>query len=482
MSDFKLYSVNWQDGMLITQQHLKEQEQYLEQLAQWHAMEVGDNYGLVRKSRSGRPALSLNLSVNGSRLRVEVDHCHAVTSDGHYIEISNSGPDVVRGEAEISETRIPVYIGVDPNAKMAVGEPDPAEDIPRIPYLINQYSIFLGAAPNMPEGKFIQVAELTINGSEVSLSPGYYPPCLSLFSEERLVETASDLRNRLENLLSLSTRAYRVITASGSLSGESTSLQIAFKDTISVFVYHLAATLDDFIIGPNAGHPINMVIIFKKLFRVFSTLLNFHPGLKDYLNEKYFSKELGSEVGRFTSSIEGFLLTEYNHQDLGGQIKIIDEILDLLRGVIAFLAQTKREELGEQAVATETLTYQGRTYRNLSYGANQLEQVGELCYLLIEVAEPCPVSDIVSLMSKDLFSDDEWRNMQVRLGINEARGLGETDPVDIDTVAFGNKVALHPRDMLESSSVRQVTLIFRGASTPDKFARLGQMDLIIYAV
>lgn len=482
MSDFKLKSVNWQDGMLITQQHLREQEQYLEQVVQWHALKGGDNYGLIRKSDSGRSALSLNLSVSGSRLRAEVVRCQAITPDGLYIDIDDSAGEVVRGEIEISEANVPVYISVDPVAKKAVGEPDPAEDVPRVPYLMNTYAVHLGAPPNMPHGQFLQVADLTVSGSEVNLSPGYYPPCMTIYADEGLAAMASDLKNRMENLLSLSTRAFRAVSASGALPGESSGLQVAFKDTITILVYHLAATIDDFVTGPNGGHPIYLTLVFKKLFRVFSTLLNLHIGLKEYLNEKYFTRELGSEIGRYLSSIENFIMSEYDHRNLGGQIRMIDEILDVLRGVVALLAQTKDKDLGPQAMATETLMYNGRTYRNLAYGSSRLEQVGELSYLLIDVVEPCPISDVVSLMSKDLFSDTEWRNMQVRLGLNEARGLGETDPVDVDTVAFGNKVALHPRDMLESSSVRQVTLIFRGASTADKFANLGRSDLILYSM
>ena len=72
MSDLNLYSINWQDGMLITQQHLKDQEKYFEDLARWYALDVGDKYGLTRKSFSGKPALSLNLSVSSNSLRVEV--------------------------------------------------------------------------------------------------------------------------------------------------------------------------------------------------------------------------------------------------------------------------------------------------------------------------------------------------------------------------------------------------------------------------
>ena len=482
MSDFRLYSVNWQDGMLITRDHLADQEKYFEELVRWHARHIGDGYGLIRKSRTGQPALSLNLSVSGNRVRVEVLRCQAITPDGLYIEIDGSTGEVIRGETDNSAASIPVYLGVDVEQKKQVGEPDPAEDLPRVPYLVSGYSVHLGAPPNLPEGRYLQVAVLQVRGSEAGFAPDYYPPCVTLYADERLAEKASDLRNRLESLLSLSTRAYRAMAASGSLAKESTSLQVAFRDTVNAMVYHLTGTMDEFVTGPNAGHPLGMVVYFKKLCRMVSTLLNLHPGVKDYLNEKYFTKQIGSEVGRFQSSMEAFILSDYNHRDIGSHVRMIDDILETLRNIMAFLAQTKREALGDQAVATETLTYMGRTYRNLACKGSRLERVGELSYLLIDVAQPCPVSDIVTLMTKDMFSDAEWRSMQVRLGINAARGLGETDPIDVDTVAFGNKVALHPRDMLESSSVRQVTLIFRGAPDPNKFAGLGSMDLILYSL
>ncbi|MCI0481683.1 MAG: hypothetical protein L0213_08865, partial [Candidatus Dadabacteria bacterium] len=98
----------------------------------------------------------------------------------------------------------------------------------------------------------------------------------------------------------------------------------------------------------------------------------------------------------------------------------------------------------------------------------------------MRLAEPCPMKDTVTLINKELFSDAQWRNMQVRLGANEARGLGETDPVEVDTTSYSNKVVLHPMDMLQSPSVRQVTLIFRGIPDSKKLAALGKTDLILY--
>ncbi len=481
MSDLSLYSVNWQDGMLITQRHLKDQEKYFEELIRWHFFDIGDKYGLVKKSYTGKTALSLNSTISGNKLRVEVVRCQALTPDGTYVDINESARNVVRAEVIISETLIPVYVSVDPIAKSQVGNPDPSEDLPRVPYLINNYAVHLGARPNLSEGQYIQVAELSVNGSEISYSQSYYPPCLSVNADERLAQKVADYKNRLENLLSLSTQAFKGITA-GALSGESTSLQTAFKETVYLLVLHLSSTVDEFISGRNGLHPINLIIHFKRLFRVFTTLFNLQPGLKDYLNERYFSKELNSDIGRFVSSIESFILADYNHEALGEQLHIIDDVLGNLRGILGFLAQTKREQLGEQAVATDTLTYSGRTYRLAAYNSSRLEQAGGLSYLLMDITQPRPLADTVILMNKDLFDVSGWTNMQVRLGLNDARGLGETDPIDVDVTTFGNKIALHPRDMLRSPSVRQVTLIFRGAPDPSKFGRLGKMDLIVYAL
>ncbi|HHI02069.1 MAG TPA: hypothetical protein ENL22_00940 [candidate division Zixibacteria bacterium] len=385
-------------------------------------------------------------------------------------------------EGQVGDSSIIVYVGIDPKNKDAVGDADPDEELPRLPYRVNRYLLFLGEPPNLPEENYIPVAELNVSGGEVSISNDYYPPCVTISASEHLMQKAGDFRNRLENLLSLASRAFMAMASDTSLSGEKTNLQTAYREMMSLFVYNLASMLDDFAAGRRTMHPLKLIINIKKLFRVLSSLLNMQPGLKDYLNERYFSKERKSEIGRFLALMDGFLLSEYNHLDIRSQIKVIDEIFEELRGLMGFLAQTKRDQLGDQAVATDTLTYRSRTYRLAEYGSYKVENIGGLNYVMIEISKALPISDTVILMSKDLFGDAGWASMQVRLGLNDARGLGETDPVDIDTTSYANKVALHPQDMLQSQSVRRVTLIFRGAGETDKFSSLGKTDLIIYTL
>jgi hypothetical protein len=240
--------------------------------------------------------------------------------------------------------------------------------------------------------------------------------------------------------------------------------------------------MDNLIVGRNALHPLNFIIEYKKIFRVITTILNLKPSLKDFLNEKFFTRQTGSNVERFVQSVESFLVSEYDHKNIGSHLIAIDEILGTLRGLMGFFAESKTEDLGEYATPEDSLTYQGRTYKLFTASSNRVEMVGELCYLMIEMSEPRPVADTVVLIAKDRFQENQWRNMQVRLGINDARGLGETDPVEVDTKTFNNKVALRPQDMLRSSSVRQITLIFRGAGGSEGFSNLGKMDLMIYSV
>jgi hypothetical protein len=482
MSDLNLYSVNWQDGMLLTQEHLKDQERYFENLSRWYATFGSDVYGLLGKSFSGQPALAMKHAVNGNRLRVEISRLRAITPGGHCLEIGEPGTGVIAGETEITGGTIPVFVSIDAAAKRPVGQPDPDEDVPRTPYLVAGYTVHLGQAPSIPEGEYLQVAEMVTAGSEVSLSETYIPPSLSTASHEGLAARALDLRNRVENLLSLSSRAYGAIAGAGALSEESSSLQLAFKETMYTLAYHLAASLDELTVGRSGMPPARLVVVFKKIFRVFATLLNLQPGLKYYLNEKLFIKQLSSEVSRFLAAIDAFLLTEYNHRDIGGQIKMIDDTMATLRSTLGFLAQLKSDQLGPQVVATDSLTYLGKAYRAAAGEVGHVETVGELCYLSLDMPSPTALADTVILMSKDLLSVAEWNNIQVRLGINEARGLGETDPVDVDTQAFGDKVALHPQDMLQSPAVRQVTLIFRGIRDTERLSSLGKSDLIMYFV
>jgi hypothetical protein len=482
MSDFNLYSVNWQDGMLLSQQHLRDQERFLEELARWYGIPRGDAYGLVRAGSGAQPALAMSATVTGDRLRVEITRCQAITPDGYVISVNEASGQRLIGSGPAASGDVPVYISVAPEQKAETGDPDPSEDVPRLPYRNYRYTVHVGEEPGVPFGQRLPVAKLTVSGTEASHHVQYLPPCVTVYADERLHQRTASLRNRLETLLTISNRAYTTLIAGGAgVPADAGGLKGDLTRMIYQFVSYLSSTLDDFLDGRNAGHPIKVITYHKKLFRVFQTLLNLRPGIRDYMHEKYFVKQQGSDISQFVAAIDGFLMADYKHEELGRHFAEIESITDHIKGILGYMAQVKDDQLGPQAVATESLTYSSRTYKIVPYGGTRCEKVGDLTYLEVSLDGHRAMKDAVILLAKGLFSSTEWSNMHVRLGLNEARGLGETDPVEIDTTTYGDKVALHPVDMLQSQSVAKITLIFRGGRDASVFANLGKMDLFIYA-
>ena len=114
MDEFKLQSVNWQDGMLLTMGHLRAQEGYFEELVRWHAFGANDIYGLAKKD-SAQPPLKIDATMSGNRLRVEVKRCQAVLPCGAAVPAPRIN-DVVRGRRGVSTDtamRLARYFGGD---------------------------------------------------------------------------------------------------------------------------------------------------------------------------------------------------------------------------------------------------------------------------------------------------------------------------------------------------------------------------------
>jgi len=477
MSNFRLYSVNWQDGMLVARKHLLDEERYVEDLARWYAYPVGERYGLARKSSDGRPALGLTVLVHGARVRVELSRCQAITSDGTVIEINESGPEVLFAEAPLQGDRIDVFLAVNREAKRPVGAPDARELVPRAPFAARDYALHLGEPPALPESDFLQIARLKIAGGDVVQAPDYYPACLSMYATDGAYEKHKEYCNRLESLMAVISRAH-LVAATAPPAGGRNELPAGIEALCDRVGAQLAATFDLLALGPAAPHPHEVVVFFKRLFRTVATALAYRPAVKDYLNDRLFSRTLGSSMGAFVSQIDSFLLTEYNHRGLSEHFHAIDAVLRLLQETFSFLAQSDR--IAPEPSITETVEYQGRTYAMAATSGLRCEERDGLCYLLVALPAAIPLSDLVVLMAKELFDVSQWNAMQVRLGMNDALGLGQTDPVKVDTVTYGSKVVLRAQDMVRNAAVKQVNLIFRGKGDVRKFRELKPSELLIY--
>jgi len=84
------WAVNWQDGMLVSSEHMTRDQSYFENIAKRTLRTLMIDYGLAWDPAEPTPETSLTWAarmVDTHIVEVEVTSCRAVTQDGSYIGI-----------------------------------------------------------------------------------------------------------------------------------------------------------------------------------------------------------------------------------------------------------------------------------------------------------------------------------------------------------------------------------------------------------
>jgi hypothetical protein len=472
MDDLRLHAVNWQDGMLITRQHFADEQKYHEALARWYSIRAGDQYGLIRRSSDSEPALKMQVQAHGGHVRVELLKCQAITSDGRVIEINEESGNAAYADVDNVSGEVPVFLSVSPGNRKQTGTPDAEEEIPRLPYLVREYALHVGERPSMPESRLIKIAVLKSSAENTRVDTDYFPPCLTLYSDEHLNLKSLAYRDKLDSLLIAVTRAHSRPTKD--VPG---SLETDLRTIVREFGTVLASNIDSVVTGPNSPHPMMLVNLFKRLYRSLLFLIELYPAVEDFLNDRFFQREKGYSSQSFVTNVNGFLMESYDHTDIAGHCRAIDEINDTLHNMFAFLAQGGPVD----ARPGETYTYMGKTFTSVSYSGHRCDERPDGYWVYLALEQTRSVSDVIVLMEKSLFELDQWSSMQTRLSFNDSVRLGLTDPATIDTHTSGSRVILRAQDVVKSSAVNQVNIVFRGPAEFSRFENISPADLMIYA-
>ena len=210
----KHYFVNWIDGMKINKNHFITMEDAL--IYQQHLaakLQINPyNFGILPQE-NGEKSLDITCETGPEHhVRLKVRRCLAVTSggllidfdseltDSSEIEISVSGPELQTSERDSGQFYI--VLKVNPYNRVPVGHADPAENPPRHPYAIPEYSLFIVPVEQMNKSGFgdfyLVIGKLSIKDSGPEFDKDYVPPCAKVSSDERLLA----LETRLLELFS----------------------------------------------------------------------------------------------------------------------------------------------------------------------------------------------------------------------------------------------------------------------------------------
>lgn len=163
------------------------------------------SYGLLPLLPGQRSNIEFEAAVNeqGS-LIIRVSTCHAITMQGHRIDISE---DAVQGTFQIAdapEKEFYLGISVDPYSRVPSGMAQPAESPVRQPFVIPGYTLhIIPAATNLSSGlspAILPVGKLAVVNNRPQTDTSYIPPCISIGSHEELMRFHAWV---LQNVISL---------------------------------------------------------------------------------------------------------------------------------------------------------------------------------------------------------------------------------------------------------------------------------------
>jgi hypothetical protein len=375
-----------------------------------------------------------------------------------------------------AERKIPLFVYVDSERKKEVGDPRNNEDPPRLPFNTFLYGLQLESPPAIQEGFWFQIAELEIKGNHVTLSNDYIPPCLNVSSSVNLVNITQDFRNTLERLLLLTTQTFNGFSSARGLEdfADGAPLRqafIAISQNLSIF---LSSTLDEQS-QTKPHHPSELILYYKKLFRLFQSLFELYPPVKSFLKRSPKSEM----EDLFFTSISAFLKSDYNHEDLRSQITPIQKILQMMEEILIYIAELSPERL---MIHSGVLEYRGKSYKQMDFEACKFSPDGDLQYLSIEGIKSGTIQDILILVRSELFSRDEYQYLDVRIGVNEANTLGQSDPGEVDSATVPDRIVFSFIDRMRASDIYKLNVIFRG---PINYSRLNQItrsDIQVYGL
>jgi hypothetical protein len=216
------FPVNWIDGMKVNKDHFIAQDDAwrnaLHDAASLNTSPI--RFGVLASPNDNEDNFNVKLALdNQHTLRVTVLACRAVTPGGVKIDLPSFGrfagttdgvPSVSFPFAENkNESGWWVVLTVHPYERQPAGEPDPAENPPRYPYVLPSFSLQVVSDSEFGQYAFhpyaIAVGRVVANGNSARVDTDYIPPCYSISASPDLVNLHAELdvfMTRLETLCS----------------------------------------------------------------------------------------------------------------------------------------------------------------------------------------------------------------------------------------------------------------------------------------
>ena len=303
--DIKLSSVNWEHGMLLTPDHFRRQERYVDSALLWLLRYSTNAYGLVgggpRLPESERgavrhdPIVVVDEDTDG--LRISITQCRGLTPAGCIVEIDPQHPlhcRIPKGELEgVMET--PIYVVCEPHVKEVVeGEEDQFNPQMKTEQRAAYRIALKLPADSMPYSLVAARLQRQRYGAGYEKDAAFIPACTSLCSYSELIGAWRRILESV-NLLSERYRALHQAMREFLVLFTERGIETEVDVETMRFVDRIVAALQDcsFEILDPVQSPQRFFVSLRRFFHTAAVYLQLTPAVQQYFDMLKESGETG---------------------------------------------------------------------------------------------------------------------------------------------------------------------------------------------
>ncbi|PZF72748.1 type VI secretion system baseplate subunit TssK [Taibaiella soli] len=205
----KHLSVNWIDGMQISEQHYTGQECFIaDSLRDVASFQINRfNYGLLPVEGLTDEKDIFNIYTTATNdVQLHIKKCHAVTAAGYRIDMTEVPVNInsLSDTSKEKEQTFYVLISVNPFDRVPTGDFDPEEIPPRHLHVRPRYQVQLVSANdignNHISGNYLMAGKVIFHEGAIDIDASFIPPCTTVSSHPRLLAYQQQFTNATAQL------------------------------------------------------------------------------------------------------------------------------------------------------------------------------------------------------------------------------------------------------------------------------------------
>lgn len=367
IKSLKHASVNWVDGMQISEMHYTAQERFIaDSLRDVASFGINRfNYGLL--PADGIDAENSIFDIYGTAtndVQLNIKKCHAITAAGYRIDIENlpvninSLSGMVQGEMQQSYY---VIITVNPFERIPTGDFDPEEIPPRHLFVKPHYHVQLvpvtAVNSDHTAGNYLVAGKVLFSNNIVSADASFIPPCTTIDSHPSLLKHYHDFIKYMALLQQYATAILRKSTHKS----QHTVITRCITDICRVMLGQISNNYFQLRNTASQLPPVQLISTFANLAHSLYVCIDTMQDAEKEVTLNYCFEWSNIAPHVLLKSLSATVEINYNHYRIGDYMKTIRDMLLNVHSIweklshLEYIGQQRENIIVKEEAITQTV-------------------------------------------------------------------------------------------------------------------------------